>query len=156
MAWIELASAVWSTGSSFGTGTFSARRFLYTEFYVKSSGNPRPTLQFNSDCLSNYSNRVAANGSACDTTTFNQCEIRTHIGTSVAQLTTAYIANDCGDEKLVAFEGTGQNTAGASNIVDRIEGTGKWDNTAQITEIDVVDVCANAFTAGRITVWGTD
>lgn len=158
--WQELAS-VNASGDTLDTGTFTAKKYLWVQCYVDTSGgNVNNLLRFNGDTGSNYSARSSTNGSA-DSTQTSQSIIDWGQSTLVSGLTRFYnmfIINNASNEKLIISHKIDSNTAGASNAPDRTELVGKWANTSnQITRISADNSSSGNFGAKTIMkVWGAD
>ena len=155
--WEELADASWSSGQTMDSGSFTSKKYLYVQYYVKSSGLVRDTIRFNSDTGSNYSKRKSDDGGSDSTTTSN-AEIRSQGSRYNISYGSFFVVNNSSNEKLVTGHFVGQNSsgAGAANAPSRTEAVGKWANTSsQISSVQIYDLTTN-FTGGQIKVWGSD
>ena len=157
--WQELADVSVSSGSTIDTGTITAKKYLYFEFYTVPSGSQSYSwLQFNSDTGSNYASRYNTNGGGDATGTSSNDGVLYYAPLNNSErYQTGYIINNSDKEKLVIGEGVAQNTAGAGNAPERRELAGKWANTsAQITSIQVKAKNGSFTTGTRLKVWGSD
>ena len=155
--WEELADASWSSGQTMDSGSFTSKKYLWIQYYVKSSGLCRDTIRFNNDTGSNYSKRKSDEGGSDSTTTSN-AEIRSQGNRYNISCGSFFVVNNSSNEKLVTGHFVGQNSsgAGAGNAPSRTEAVGKWANTSsQISSVQIHDLTTN-FTGGQIKVWGAD
>jgi|TARA_R110000772_G_C13222409_1_gene431991 hypothetical protein len=152
--WEELDDSSWSTGDSWTSGTFTAKKYLWVQFYTE-GGAGSSYFRFNGDSGTNYANRYSINGGA-DSTITGQPEsyLGAIDGLSFHNL---LIINNASNEKLFKHNRVSRSTAGASNSPKRMESVGKWANTSnQITSITVTTAGGGNFTAGNMKVWGSD
>ena len=155
--WEELADASWSSGQTMDSGSFTSKKYLWIQYYVKSSGLCRDTIRFNSDTGNNYSKRKSDDGGSDSTTTSNP-EIRSQGLRYNISYGSFFVVNNSSNEKLVTGHFVGQDSsgAGAANAPSRTEAVGKWANTSsQISSVQIYDLTTN-FTGGQIKVWGAD
>ena len=155
--WEELADSSWSSGQTMDSGSFTSKKYLWIQYYVKSSGLCRDTIRFNNDTGSNYSKRKSDEGGSDSTTTSN-AEIRSQGNRYNISYGSFFVVNNSSNEKLVTGHFVGQNSsgAGAGNAPSRTEAVGKWANTSsQISSVQIHDLTTN-FTGGQIKVWGAD
>ena len=162
--WEELGSADLSGGTAdnLDITSFDAKKYLWVQFYVKSvTGVTRPTLRFNSDTGSNYSNRESYNGGTDTTnTSVDKAYITsTDIPVGSGYFGDMFIINNSANEKLVIQHGVYGNTAGAGTAPLRVESVAKWANTSdQITSVQIINDRASADfnTISSMKVWGSD
>ena len=150
----ELDDSSWSSGGSWTSGTFTAKKYLFVQFYTK--GNAGSSyFRFNGDSSSSYSNRYSINGGS-DSTIASQPEsyLGAIDGFSFHNL---FIINNASKEKLFTHNRVSRSTAGSGTSPTRNEGAGKWSNTSdQITSITVTTAGGGNLTAGNMKVWGSD
>ena len=158
--WQELAS-VDNAGvtDNLSSGTFTAKKYLWVQFYLKPSGNNTERyLTFNNDTGSNYARRISGNGNA-DSTSTSQANINL-AGSSGAEYDfhNMFIINNSSNEKLGIVHSVIAGATGASTAPLRRETVLKWDNTSsQITEIDLTNGAGGVdYTISGIRVWGAD
>ena len=152
--WEELDDSSWSTGGSWTSGTFTAKKYLWVQFYTK-GGAGSSYFRFNGDTGTNYANRYSINGGT-DSTITGQPEsyLGAIDGLSFHNL---LIINNASNEKLFTHNRVSRSTAGAGTAPTRNEGAGKWANTSdQITSITVTTAGGGNFTAGNMKVWGSN
>jgi hypothetical protein len=164
--WQELADVELSSGTSntIDTGTFTAKKYLYLEFYSIPSGSQSySVMRFNLDEGNNYASRYSTNGGTDAHHGGNNYILFYAPLNNSERFMSAFIVNNSSKEKLVVGEGVSQNTAGAGNAPERRELTGKWANTSNsITSIQMHsdsddDNPSRLFAAGtRVKVWGSD
>jgi hypothetical protein len=161
--WQELASVeLGSAGDNLGSDTFTAKKYLWIQVFLKASGTYNTRFRVNSDSGSNYSVRWSDNGTA-DSTDVSQSAFYPVVDGATTNITTnsfmnMFILNNTSKEKLIMWNGIVQNTAGAGNAPARVEGVAKWANTsAQITDIDIDNTSTGDYDTGSIIkVWGAD
>jgi hypothetical protein len=149
--WQELASVeLGGTADELSSGTITAKKYLWVQYYVIKSGTANTRWRFNNDTGSNYSARYSGNGGA-DGTVTSQTSIYTHANTSDNAFGNIFIINNSANEKLGMFHETTTSS-------DRSEITAKWANTSsQITEIDLINTDTGDFLTGTLMrVWGHD
>ena len=152
--WEELDDSSWSTGDSWTSGTFTAKKYLWVQFYTE-GGAGSSYFRFNGDSANNYANRYSINGGS-DSTIASQPEsyLGAIDGLSFHNL---FIINNASNEKLFTHQRVSRSTAGAGNAPTRNEGAGKWANTSnQITSITVTTAGGGNLTAGNMKVWGSN
>jgi hypothetical protein len=156
--WEELASVSGSTASNLSTGTFTAKKYLWVQIFLKPSAAYNPYFHFNNDTATNYSYRFSDNGGA-DGTSTSQNHLLAGNNVTGTMFGNYFIINNSANEKLVIGTTTINNTAGAGTATTRREIAEKWSNTSsQITEIDI-DPASGVATLGSesiIKVWGSD
>ena len=161
--WEELASVeLSSAGDNLGSGTFTAKKYLWIQVFLKASGTYNTRFRVNSDSGNNYAVRWNTNGGS-DNPDTSQSAFYPIVDGATTNITTnsfmnIFIVNNESNEKLIMWHGSVQNTAGAGNAPARVEGVAKWANTsAQITDIDIDNTSTGDYDTGSIIkVWGAD
>ena len=156
--WEELASVeLGTTADELSSGTFTAKKYLMVQYYVKKTGTANTRWRFNNDTGSNYAARQSGNGGA-DGTLTAQTSIYTHADTSGNAFGTIFIVNNSANEKLGIFNEVSGVSSGAGTAPARREVVAKWSNTSsQITEIDLLNTDSGGFASGTIMkVWGSN
>tara|TARA_R110002051_G_scaffold152947_3_gene225502 strand:- start:5351 stop:6433 length:1083 start_codon:yes stop_codon:yes gene_type:complete len=157
--WEELASVeLTGTADTISSGTITAKKYLWVQFYQKSSGACNIQMTFNNDTGSNYARRGSNDGGS-DFTSTSASILQFQTGdTDSAHFFNMFIVNNSANEKLGISHGVTQNTAGAGTATERKEQVHKWANTsAQITEIDIDNTDSGSYASGTIMkVWGSD
>ena len=157
--WQELTvKELSSSGDTIDTGTFTTKKYLKVDVFIKSTTAVRTQFQFNSDTGSNYVNRNSKNGGTDSSNAsmgriyLNDLE-RSSDGYSVS-----YICNVASKEKLIWYEDIWQRTTGTGTEPDRVECVAKWANTSnQITSIQLLNDKAGDFLSGSfVRIWGSD
>ena len=158
--WEELASVDLSGGAAdtLSSGTITAKKYLWVQLYVESSGVTAVGLQFNGDTSTNYANRQSLNGAADGTSASDTMSFIGSISHTVNKFHNIFIVNNSANEKLSISNGMSLTTAGAGTAPQRREAVSKWANTsAQITSIVVNNVGAGDMGTGTLMkVWGSD
>jgi hypothetical protein len=111
---------------------------------------------FNNDTGSNYAHRRSESGAA-ETTAANASNIATGASGDRNFLMVIWINNQIAtNEKNCYYVIASNPAAGAANIPARVEGVGKWANTANlISRLDII--ANNNFAAGsEVVVYGSD
>ena len=157
--WEELASVdLGSDGDNLSSGTITAKKYLWVQYWLDISGSNQANITFNNDTGTNYAYRRSEDGGA-DATTTSVANIRQHnSASSVYRFGNLFIVNNASNEKLVTSDVLEVVTTGAATAPQRMEVVGKWDNTSnQITEIDIDNPNAGDFLTGsKLRVWGAD
>ena len=159
--WEELASVNTTSGDNLSSGTFTAKKYLWVQMYMKytsTGGTLHET--FNNDTGNNYASRDSYDGGTDGTSTSF-----THIDWDRGQQDTywfinQFIINNASNEKLcIGHQIRIDNThTGAGTAPHRSERVDKWANTSnQITEIDFDNTTAGIdISNGWLKVWGSD
>jgi len=158
--WEELASVeLSSAGSELSSGTFTAKKYLWIQAYVKGDGSSTPNLrvQVNGDTGSNYAERQSSNGGS-DGTGASQDHFPASNGGKFGNFSNMFVINNASNEKLFIVHGVSVDTSGAGTAPVRREIAGKWDNTSdQITSIKIYKSTGGNYQSGSvIKVWGSD
>lgn len=158
--WEELASVNGDGTSSFDTGTFTAKKYLWIQAYVQRSATANNTNftvgNATLDTGSNYTRRRNVDGGT-DDTVINQPSIPlSTIGTE--EFYNIFIINNASNEKLVIIHVVNRGTAGAGNAPNRAEFVAKWTNTSdQLNIFGINSGGANTLSStSQIKVWGSD
>ena len=157
--WEELASVtLGSAGDTLDSGTFTAKKYLWIQYSIISSGSTNGIIRFNSDTGANYARRTSLEGAGDVAVTGSTSLNFGTLTDSNITFVEGFIINKSDKEKLVTGSVVSGNTAGAGNAPSRREGVGKWTNTSsQITSIQVINNGAGDINTGsRIKVWGFD
>jgi hypothetical protein len=162
--WEELADVnAGGSSTSFDTGTFTAKKYLWVQAYVKISGSANISLRVGNSSLdtgSNYAMRYSENG-ATDTTYTSFVAMDQYQGNAPSgALCNWFIVNNASNEKLsIGHMVTTEGGSGAGNAPYRNESVGKWANTSnQINIIGIANTAGGGgnITVGNIKVWGSN
>ena len=160
--WTQLYSDS-QTGQStdnIDTGTFTNKKYLWVQLWVKGSANTTVKATFNNSTDSTYAYRWSNDGGADGSATSSANFVLHNTKANDDKFINMFIVNVSSREKFIICDSAGQMSSGASNAPDRrVQQAGKWANTsAQITSIDVfTEVTASTFNAGStLKVWGSD
>jgi len=159
--WEQLASVDLSGGASdnLSTGTFSAKKYLWVQIYLKESGVCNLSLSFNNVTTGNkYALRTSTDGGADVTSTSqNSLGLGQIVGTTAGRFINMFIVNDGSREKLGIYNHMDSNSSGAGNAPGRVEATLKDVGVTQITEIDCDNSQSGSYdTVSAIKVWGSN
>jgi len=141
--WEELASAN-ATSNELSTGTFTAKKYLWVQYYLKPTGGTvNGKIRLNNDTGSNYSDRINYEGGE-DTHTslgfwFGHAAGSGGTTTNANIFCNMFIINNSSNEKLaIQHLVDTEDGTGAANAPSRSEWVNKWSNTSsQITQIDI-------------------
>ena len=156
--WEQLAVVSLSSASdTLSSGTITAKKYLWVQYYTKNSGNVETKCRFNSDSGSNYAFRWSEDGGS-DVTYTSQTECDRWIFASKPSFHNFFIVNNASNEKLITGHVMSPNTAGAGTAPSRAEFASKWTNTSdQITNITVNNTGSGDMDSGSfIKVWGSN
>ena len=156
--WEQLGTATASGSSNTLSTSITSKKYLWIQGYTENtSGSVCPRVGYSSLSNSDYATRLSSNGGSQDVST-GATEI-TGLTSTTPIFWNMFIKNISGDEKLIIWNVARQNTAGAGNEPNRVEGRSKWVNTSnQIDTIGFVSttggstINSNSF----ITVWGSN
>jgi hypothetical protein len=165
--WEELGEiTIGSAASSMTSSTFTAKKYLWVQGYIKPDGTDTitPTLQLGNgtiDTGNNYSTRYSYNGGSDGTITSNDTmEFLYNTGAKGEPIFfNTFIVNNASNEKLSITEVVAQEQAGNTSDPERSEGVGKWSNTsnqANILKIDQWSGTGNLGTDSIVKIWGSD
>ncbi len=157
--WEELASVeLGSTTTDLDSSTFTAKKYIWFQFYSEQTGSATYDIRFNVDSGNNYAQRNSFDGGV-DATTNSINGLNQWGNTNFNHFGNYFIVNVSSNEKLLQGHYVRQNTAGVANTPSRMEFFGKWANTAsQINQITLSrDSGTGQLAAGSIIkVWGSD
>ena len=159
--WEELASVELDSGNvRLSSGTITAKKYLWFQYYIKGASSCRQKIQFNEDTDTNYAFRYSANGGA---DSGSQGQAYPDINASYAyannnKFGNMFVINNASNIKILTGNSM-ETTSGAGSAINTMELAGKWVNTSdQITQIDIwADGGSTAYDTGSILkVWGHD
>ena len=160
--WEELADVTLSSaGDTINSGTFTAKKYIWVQGYLKNSGNLdncRIYLGNTSiDTGSNYAFRHATNGASDGTNGSMQGAWFTVTNVAESVFVNMFIVNNASNEKLIISHANYDGGAGAANAPQRTEMVGKWANTSnQFNKIQLYNGGTGDFDTGSfIKVWGS-
>ena len=159
--WEQLASSDWSSGSSFDSGTFTAKKYLWVQGYVDSATiNYHPLITVGNTTLdtgSNYAFRRSYDGNTDATATSQSSWEIEMSGTASPKFFNLFIVNNASNEKLGIMHAVAQLTAGAGTAPSRRETVCKWANTSNQINIIGLKTTTGDFASGSfIKVWGSN
>ena len=113
-------------------------------------------MTFNDDGTTSYADRRSSNGGA-DATDTSQSSTRHKNGWNEDEFVVDYICDISGEETLRISYIMTLTTNGAGTAPARMEVVSKWDDTSQITRIDINETGSDELdTNSNISVLGTD
>jgi hypothetical protein len=160
--WEELADVTLSSaGDSLSSGTFTAKKYLWIQGYVKASGAIQGKIRVGNgtiDTGSNYADRNSVDGGSDGTNTSGTAIGVGGGGSTGGEFFNCFVINNASNEKLFIIESVKQNTAGAGTAPRRKEVVGKWSNTSnQINIVEYLQSESGSFDTGSfIKVWGSN
>jgi len=159
--WKEIARAtLGSAAGNLSSGTFTAKKYLWLQYFVKGNAVGRQKIQFNGDTGSNYNFRYSGNGASDGDAGGAANNINaTYSNANNDKFGSFFIVNNSGNEKLLMGSSMETTGTGASNVPNRTEVAGKWSNTSsQITSINLwADGGGSSFGTGtEVVVFGWD
>ena len=146
------------TADVFNSTVFSAREFLLVLIYLEATGGSIDTdMRFNADAGSKYAYRRETNFVAGSTFT-NDTEIEFDIGTpDIADFAVFWIANPDGSNKIFRQMEQNDNGGGAGTVPEVGSLGGKFVETTQVTQINLINTGAGSYLGGacRMIVMGS-
>ena len=157
--WEEIGrTTLTSASDSITVSGFTAKKYLRILVSSLATGGTIDSwVRFNNDTASNYSRRHSSNGGADSVSATSSVLINVGPG-AYPQYMTLDMVNIASQEKLAYITMVTQNTAGAGNAPNKVEGVGKWVNTTdQITQVNVSNGGTGDFAIGsEVVVLGHD
>ena len=158
--WEELASVNGTGATSFNSGVFTSKKYLWVQMYIDRSAdatNGEITVGNTTlDTTNNYSRRRSADGGA-DDTLINQPNIALRTA-GLKEFYNMFIINNSANEKLIILHQNAGGTAGAGNAPYRGEFVAKWANTS--SQIDIIGFGSGGSntlsSTSTMKVWGSD
>ena len=162
--WTELVSVDTNGTGDADTGTFTAKKYLWIQVYLKNTDATTTAFAFrcgNStiDTGTNYARRYSGNGGADGTSTSsNHMDFTT---SSMLQNETGFanffVINNASNEKLFIGHSVDSQAAGAANTPERKEMAMKWANTSnQMNIFGITDLGTASTFDYKIKIWGAD
>jgi hypothetical protein len=163
--WEELASVTNSGGSTnnFGTGSFTAKKYLWVQAFVKNDGACSPRFRVGTggtiDTGTNIASRSSSDGGADGTALSRDDMVISISSTSENHFINMFMVNNASNEKLAIHNCITVGTAGAGTAPQRREGVSKYSNTSaqvNIIELEDADASAGLGDGTIIKVWGSN
>ena len=158
-SWKELDRVtLGSSADEMDTGTFAVKDNLMLLIHViPESGTVSTGVRFNDVDDAEYSYRRSDNGGSDGTEGGLNYDALQNASSPNDIFIVTNIRNTLNREKLWTIDLMNRGTAGSGNQVNRREGVGKWDNTAQINRVKVYNTDSGSYAAGsEIVVLGCD
>jgi len=158
--WEQLVSFASTSSANTYDTTFTAKKYLWVEFYATNSGSIQPEFTLGSggsvDRGLNYCSRGSVDGYT-DWTRINEDAIESESNTLSPVYGSFFIINKSDTEKLAIGKWVGQEPSGSANPPTRRQVVGKWANTsAQANAISLEDSGSGTFTGCQFRVWGSN
>ena len=155
--WQELASQTLTSNATttmLDTGTFTAKKYLMVDYYLKSSTDP--ATHFNNDTGNNYYWSYTDDGGSQSMGGNPSGSAGFHYGGN--EMTgRVFIVNVADKDKQYTGSITYSSTSGAGSAPVRRELAGRWTNTSdQITQIRMYSSGQTGYTGSFIKVYGAD
>jgi hypothetical protein len=157
--WEELASVeLGSVNSTIDSGTFTAKKYLWFQVYVKgSSVANRMHLRMNNLSTGIYADTYSSNGTAYSTDINSGSARISNNNDTLPKFVSGFMINNASNEKLGICHEIGQNTAGAGTAPNRTESVFKIANTSvQATSLQIINLSGTWNTGSILKVWGAD
>jgi hypothetical protein len=156
--WEELASVSNTTTQDTNTtGSFTAKKYLWVQMYVKATGVANTNIYFNnSKTGADYAFRESADGGTDYEGASSNTATTGTITNNTSRFINMFINNDGSHEPLVIYDHVDQSTAGAGTAPSRKEVVFKSDVVTQLTSIGLDNSGGGSYTAFECKVWGSD
>ena len=154
-AWAELASETASSGDAITATLDSTKKYLWVQCMIQGSSDGKWRFGNGSvDTGSNYSQTDAANGGSWGGNN-GRSNLECTYGSGY-QLIEMFIINKANEKKLVIGHVTSiHGSTGGSNIPNRKEFAGRWDNTSD--QMDIISCYGwGTISTATLKVWGFD
>ena len=164
--WEELANVDYQSGGALvvSTPTFTAKKYLWVQAYVKQASPYASGMTFNGDTTrgsTNYAFRYSANGGTDPTPHINTWATIKNYSTLAGGgfFFNAFIINNASNEKLVIGTTSENPATGSGAAPNNIQSVAKWnDATNPITKVNIIGESGsgNISNGTQIRVWGSD
>ena len=162
--WEELASVDTSTAHDvIDTGTFTNKKYLWLQCFVKGDGNANGSIIFNTDTSNTgYAMRRSYDGAnestyAGTNPAGSEGSYDGYGATGAGKYYNMFIVNNGSNEALWISQINVGEPSGANNAPHIVEWVGKWDLTDAITRIRIKNQDAGTdYDESSIKVWGFD
>ena len=157
MAWAKTQTNTVTTAIDLQTLTVEAKKFKIILDNTIPIPNCTQTYTFNNDTTSSYALRYSGNGAADGTGVNRTSAAAEWDPTNLDRFNLSYMSDISGEETLWIQFGVFITATGAGTAPSRYEEVWKWDDTAQITEMDSTNDSAGSFdTDSNLSLLGTD
>ncbi len=157
MAWGKAGSTTLSSaGDAYELTITSSKSFQILDHTIP-SGTTGQQINFNNDTTTSYALRYSGNGGT-DGTGVNRAGINHEWDqTRLDRFVMDYWSDVSGEETLGISFSVYNDSTGAGTAPSRFEEVWKWDDTSQVTEIDMINPGSGSFDTGsNLTVLGSD
>ena len=157
MAWGKAGSTTLSSAGDAYELTITSSKFFQILDHTIPSGTTGQQINFNNDTTTSYAVRYSGNG-AGDGTGVSRSGINHEWDqTRLDRFVVDYWSDISGEETLgISFSAYNDST-GAGTAPSRFEEVWKWDDTSQVSEIDMINPASGSFdTDSNLTVLGSD
>jgi hypothetical protein len=156
--WEELYSdsQTGQTVDNIDSGTFTNKKYLWVQLWVKGTANTTVKCTFNNSTDSTYAYRYSNNGSS-DTTVNSSANVPLHnTKANATKFINMFIVNDGSNEPLAISHCVEDGGSGANVDPDRRETVFKRSTTTAITDIEFDNDDTGNFTDWEFKIWGAD
>ena len=157
MVWGKAGSTTLSSaGDAYELTITSSKSFQILDHTIP-SGTTGQQINFNNDTTTSYALRYSGNGGT-DGTGVNRAGINHEWDqTRLDRFVMDYWSDVSGEETLGISFSVYNDSTGAGTAPSRFEEVWKWDDTSQVTEIDMINPGSGSFDTGsNLTVLGSD
>lgn len=157
MVWGKAGSTTLSSaGDAYELTITSSKTFQILDHTIP-SGSTGQQINFNNDTTTSYALRYSGNGGT-DGTSVNRTSINHEWDqTRLDRFVMDYWSDVSGEETLGISFSVYNDSTGAGSAPSRFKEVWKWDDTSQVTEIDMINPGSGSFdTDSNLTVLGSD
>ena len=157
MAWGKAGSTTLSSAGDAYELTITSSKFFQILDHTIPSGTTGQQINFNNDTTTSYAVRYSGNG-AGDGTGVSRSGINHEWDqTRLDRFVMDYWSDISGEETLGISFSVYNDSTGAGTAPSRFEEVWKWDDTSQVSEIDMINPASGSFdTDSNLTVLGSD
>ena len=157
MAWGKADSNTVTTAIDLQTLTVEATKFKQILDHTIPTGACTQSYTFNNDTTTSYALRYSGNGGTLGTGVNRSNAAAEWDPSNLDRFNVSYMSDISGEETLWIQSGVFNTATGAGTAPSRYEEVWKWDDTAQITEMDSTNASAGSFdTDSNLSVLGSD
>ena len=157
--WQELHSdsQTGQTVDNIDSGTFTNKKYLWAQLWVKGTANTTVKCTFNNSTDSTYAYRYSNNGASDTAITSGASNVPLHnTKANATKFINMFIENDGSNEPLVMSFCAEDGGSGATVDPDRRETVFKRSTTTAITDIEFDNDDTGDFTDWEFKIWGSD
>ena len=157
MAWGKAGSTTLTVAGDSYELLITSSKFFQILDHTIPSGTTGQQINFNNDTTTSYALRYSGNGGTDGTGTSRSGINHEWDQTRLDRFVMDYWSDISGEETLGISFSVYNDSAGAGTAPSRFEEVWKWDDTSQVSEIDMINPAAGDFAAdSNLTVLGSD